>query len=478
MNDTLSRREFGLRLATLASGATLLAQLPSCASQRQPMPTAQELEYELKDLGSALAVDDASLQAAAADFGQIIHRRPIAVLKPAVPNDITKIVELANRRSLKVAMRGPGHSMFGQCQAEGGVIIDSSTLNSVRMTTFRGAPAIEADAGALWGQVLDLANESKLTPVVNVDPVYLSVGGTLSTGGFGGTSWRDGFQTDHVLELQVVTGEGKIVTCSDEQHSDLFNAALGGMGQCGLITKATLELTPAPTHVRFFILSYADLATATADMMKIVQDGRFDHVDGRSAPRQGGGFTYNLEGGAFYDDPNTPEDPRLLAGLRFDSHTVRTMTYVGYYHRQPGLPVAPHPWIYLCLPASKYLEFAKRVFDTPAEFAYSAPRFSVWRRNSIKRPLTRIPNETLVVRLQCSRNPPPEADISAVLAMNRTLYERARDLRGTRLTTSAIPFSQADWIQEYGPAWKAFSGAKRRFDPNNVLTPGPGIFPG
>jgi hypothetical protein len=85
-----------------------------------------------------------------------------------------------------------------------------------------------------------------------------------------------------------------------------------------------------------------------------------------------------------------------------------------------------HPWVYLCLPASKYLEYAKRVFDTPAEVAYSSPRFSVWRRNSIKRPLTRIPNEALVVRFQCSRLPPPSADISAVLAMNRTLYERAR----------------------------------------------------
>lgn len=154
------------------------------------------------------------------------------------------------------------------------------------------------------------------------------------------------------------------------------------------------------------------------------------------------------------------------------------MTYVEYYHRQPTLPSAPHPWLYLCLPASKYLEFAKRVFDMPAEFAYSSPRFSVWRRNSIKRPLTRMPNEALVIRFQCSRLPPPSADVSALLAMNRTLYERAREMGGTRLTTSAIAMSQADWIQEFGPAWKAFSGAKRRFDPNNVLTPGPGIFPG
>jgi cytokinin dehydrogenase len=477
MNGYLSRREFGKRLATFASGTAILAQLPSCASMRHPAPTAQELGNDLTDLGGALSTDDAPRQAAAADFGQIVHRQPIAVLKPRAVEDVAKMVEFANRRGLKVAMRGQGHAMFGQSQVEGGVVIDSNSLNSVRMITLRGAPAIEAGAGALWGQVVDLAYGAKMTPVVNVDPVYLSVGGTISTGGFGGTSWRDGFQIDHVLELEVVTGGGKLVTCSDEHNPELFNAALGGMGQCGLITKAILELAPAPSYVRFFVLSYADLKAATADMMAIVEDGRFDHVDGRSAPRQGGGFTFNLEAVAFYNAPNVPDDPRLLAGLRFDSQTARSMTYVEYYRRQPSLPSAPHPWLYLCLPASKYLEYAMKVFDTPAEFAHSSPRFSVWRRNSIKRPLTRMPNEALVVRFQCSRLPPPSADMSAVLAMNRTLFERARDMGGTRLTTSAIPLSQADWIQQCGPAWKAFSAAKRRFDPNNVLTPGPGIFP-
>jgi cytokinin dehydrogenase len=474
MNGTLSRREFASRLATLVSGTAVLTQLPSCASQ--PKPTAQDLGNGLKEFGGALSTDDGPRQAAAADFGQIIHRLPIAVLKPRTPQDIARMIKLANRRDIKVAMRGQGHAMFGQTQVEGGVVIDSSTLNSVRMITFRGVPAIEADAGALWGQVVDLAYAARLTPVVNVDPVYLSVGGTISTGGFGGTSWRDGFQTDHVLELQVVTGEGKLITCSDQQNSDLFNAALGGMGQCGLITKATLELALAPSHVRFFVLSYADLETATADMMRIVEDGRFDHVDGRSAQRQGGGFTYNLEAGAFYNAPNEPDDARLLGGLRFDSRNIRTLTYVEYYHRQPSLQSAPHPWVYLCLPASRYLEFAKRVFDTAAEFAYSSPRFSVWRRNGIKRPLTRMPDEALVVRFQCSRLPPPSVDMSAVLAMNRTLYERARNMGGARLTTSAIPLTRTDWIEEFGPAWKAFGDAKKRFDPNNVLTPGPGIF--
>jgi cytokinin dehydrogenase len=429
-----------------------------------------------KEVGELLLTDDITRQTASADFGEIIHKEPIAVLKPRGPEDILKLLELANQRATKVAMRGQGHSMFGQTQAEDGIVIDSSTLNAVRIIDFNGAPAMEAGAGAVWGAILDEAYAERLTPVVNVDPVYLSIGGTISTGGFGGTSWRDGFQTDHVLELQMVTGEGHLLTCSDEHNSDLFNVALGGLGQCGLIVKAIIQLVPAPTHVRLFLLSYPNLETVTADMIAVVNDGRFDHVDGRTTPRNDGGFTYILEVGAFYNEPNTPSDSTLLTGLSCESKAVRTVTYVEYYRRQPTLPRAPHPWLYLCLPASKFLEFGKRVFATPEEYAYSSPRFSAWRRKGIKRPLTRVPDEDMLVRFQCSRNPPSSADVSALIAMNRMLYDRAREMGGCRVTTTAIPFSQDDWVRHYGPEWKMFSDAKRRFDPKNVLTPGAGVF--
>ena len=84
----------------------------------------------------------------------------------------------------------------------------------------------------------------------------------------------------------------QLVTCSDERNSDLFNAVLAGMGQCGIIVKVVMALVPAPTHVLFFVLSYADLQTAIADLTFLVNDGRFNDLDGRTAARPGGGFTY------------------------------------------------------------------------------------------------------------------------------------------------------------------------------------------
>jgi len=104
-------------------------------------------------------------------------------------------------------------------------------------------------------------------------------------------------------------------------------------------------------------------------------------------------------------------------------------------------------------------------------------RFAAWRKSSIRRPLARVPNGDLVFRFNLLRNPPPaSADVPSLIAMNRTLYERARDMGGTRMTSSAIPFSQADWVQHYGAAWPAFQAAKHRFDPNSILNPQAAIF--
>jgi cytokinin dehydrogenase len=478
MERRISRREFGKRLARVTSGAALLALQPSCTSLPPSLPTGHLLRNDLTDLKGTLLFDDATRQAAADDFGHIVRRLPLAVLKPGSDQDIVKLVQYANRRGLKLALRGNGHAMFGQAQVDGGVVIDSSTLNSLRLINSGGRRVVEASPGALWGSVLDAAYGEKLTPPVNVDTGVLSVGGTISTGGFGGTTWREGLQVDHVLELRVVTGHGQLLTCSEERNSDLFNAVLAGMGQCAIIVNVVMALVPGPTHVLFFVLSYGDLQTAIADLMLLVKDERFTHLEGRTTARPGDGFAYNLEAGAFYDAPNAPGESQLLAGLRFTSQTARVMTYAEYYRRVPSrLPPLLHPWLYLSLPASRFAEYATGVFASPAEFAFSAPRFSIWRRASINRPLARVPNEDLVARFQLSRMPPASADIASLVAMNRTLYERAREMGGTRLTTTAIPFSQADWIQHYGPVWGWFRNAKQRFDPNNVLTPGQGMFP-
>src|SRR5262245_50780203 len=126
MKRTISRREFGKRFAV---GAALLALQPPW---NRPA-SEQGLRNDLKDLRGELSSDDAALQTAGAGFGRVVHKKPAAVLPPGDAQDIAKLLEHANRQGLKVAMRGQAHSFLGQTQVEGGVVIDSRSLNSIRI---------------------------------------------------------------------------------------------------------------------------------------------------------------------------------------------------------------------------------------------------------------------------------------------------------------------------------------------------------
>jgi FAD/FMN-containing dehydrogenase len=65
-----------------------------------------------------------------------------------------------------------------------------------------------------------------------------------------------------------------------------------------------------------------------------------------------------------------------------------------------------------------------------------------------------------------------------MMAETQGLFERMRSVGGKcYLPHSSIRLSPAEWEDHFGPdAWKRLAGAKNRFDPNHVLTPGPGIF--
>src|SRR5262245_16049985 len=392
MERSISRRDFAKRLA----GAATLLALP----QSWSFPAfGQSLRNDVKDIRGELQFDDDVLQAAADDFGHVVRKKPVAVLRPGDAQDIAKLIQYANRNGLKVAMRGQGHSFFGQTQVEGGVVIDSSGLNSIRIIKSGAGGTAEIGSGSKWHPVLMAANAQKLTVPVIAD-TFLSVGGTISTGGFGVTTYNLGLQVDHVQELEVVTGEGQVMTCSDQSNGDLFNAMLGGLGQCGIITRVVMRLIEAPTHVLFIKMDYDDFQTASADLATLAKDGRFQHLDGRGTGRPTGGVGYYVEGGAFHDAPDTPDEAKLTAGLKFAKKTATMMTYEQYFRREEvcTLCATPlqKPFVYLCIPASRYAQYTAEILGSPSESAFLVPRMSAWRRSAIKRPLPLLPAEGMI----------------------------------------------------------------------------------
>jgi len=187
------------------------------------------------------------------DFAMSVRSTPQAIFRPANEKDIEAAVRIALEYDLTLTARGSqvSHSAGGQAQAiDGGILIDMSRLASIE---FIGSTAVKVGTGLMWDAVIRATLDRGLMPPVLNDYQYLSVGGTISMGGVGFMSHSLGLQAGHVLEMEVVTGRGDTLVCSESQNKALFGCSRGGLGQF-IGHSSTCPSSKANHHHEAFLL--------------------------------------------------------------------------------------------------------------------------------------------------------------------------------------------------------------------------------
>jgi FAD/FMN-containing dehydrogenase len=461
-------------------------QARSWILQGQARPKGLE---ELPALDGTLAFDDATLQAFSTDHGNYILRQPLAVLKPGSVKDIVQMVRYANQHDVQISMRGQGHSRSGETLVEAGIVIHSRPLRTVEV---RNDESVDAQPGAFLGEVYEAAFAKNLTLPAMPSCTDLSVGGVLSVGGWSWTSHRFGATVDSVQELEVVTGEGNLVTCSPNKESELFEMVLAGMGQCAFIVRARIRLVAKPSRVVLWNLLYDDLEEFLSDQEKLVLDSRFDHLSGRASRNEEGSWNFRIHVAIFHAEGKEPDLAALEEGLKFRSSSDKTR--VSYRdHIGPETDRAA-TWpasrarrqlgdLIVFIPAAEARDVTREILAQmskspygPASFAFPAHNLARFRR-----PLFKVPTGKVAFSLWLGPRTVPAGDPSAHAALmdeSRRLFERMRSVGGKcYIAHSAIPFPPTGWKDHFGPdTWRRLNAAKNRFDPNHVLTPGPRIF--
>jgi len=488
MSEDNSRRTFlrGTLAAAIVAGFDTRAR--SWVSAAELAPGATALAEDFPAFDGVLLLDDASRAIAADDFGHLVHRQPLAVLKPASVDDVLKLVRFARSNNIKVAARGQSHSTQGQAQVEAGVVVDMKTLATVHEINPTNALV---DAGARWLDLLTQTIPQGLTPPTLVDFLELTIGGTLSLGGIGSQAFRFGPQVDNVLELQVVTGKGDLVSCSATQSTALFEAARSGLGQFGLIVRARVRLIAAPPNARLYHAFYSSLPDFLSDLEKLIDDKRFDTMQGFAVPDGAGGWLYQLETTKYFSPGNEPDDNTLLNGLVFNpgTQTTQDMTYFDYLNRlaplvaflrQIGVWDLPHPWVNLFVPAENAETLIGETLAhlTVDDVGQGPILIYPFNRELFRAPFFRVPNSRHFFIFSLLRNavPPTPDRIAELVAANRVLFDRAVSLDGKRYPNDSVPMTRHDWQKHYQPLWGDFVSVKRHFDPSGILTPGQGIF--
>ena len=491
MIQATNRRDFIKVVATAAAGTAVVGF--SANARAWVRPGHGSPFHRAPSLDGELVTDAASLAAVGQDLGTIVFTTPSAVLRPASVRDVVEMVRFCGRHCIKVAARGQGHATDGQAQVDAGLVIDMRTLNEV--IEIRPGYAL-VEAGSTWRNLIEHTLPVGQTPPVLNGFMGLSIGGTLSMGGIGGMAYKRGLQVDNVLELTVVTGRGRLEVCSRTRNRALFDSVLGGIGQYAVIVRAKLKLVPAKAKALDWTIRYDDYATFIADMRTLVAREELDMIYGgiKFDPATSVPF-YEIYTTQFYDEPSTPNMTYLHRGLGYAAPNVTPAdgTYYDFQIRvDNGIAFLQsigvfdgfmHPWFDVFLPNRSLDAYVNDIIGGLAPDDVGTFGFVLLfplKRSTARQPLSRLPDDDLVFLFDittAANFPGFEPTYAAAKrARNRLWYDQARAVGGTRYPIGTLTFDRDDWRRHYGPEWLRVNISKTFFDPDHLLTPGPGVF--
>ncbi|WP_327001728.1 FAD-binding oxidoreductase [Dactylosporangium sp. NBC_01737] len=173
------------------------------------------------------------------------HVRPRAVVRCATPAAVAETIAFVRRAGLPAVLRGGGHDFAGRSTTTG-VVIDTTPLHAVTV----GDGVARVGAGANLAQVYAALAGSGRTIPAGCGPGVGIAGLTLG-GGLGVLGRLHGLTSDRLRAAEVVLADGRVVTCDERTHAELFWALRGGTGRFGAVTALTFATVPAPEMVSF-----------------------------------------------------------------------------------------------------------------------------------------------------------------------------------------------------------------------------------
>jgi FAD/FMN-containing dehydrogenase len=186
----------------------------------------------------------------------VSRHSPLAVAAESA-TDIAAVVDFAREHGARLVIKGTGHDYLGRSCAPGALLIWTHRMREVTVHDAivpagspagePGVPAVTVGAGTRWLEAYQaLLPRGRYVQGGGCVTVG-AAGGFTQGGGFGSLSRQYGTAAGNVLEAEVVTASGQIVTANAHQHPDLFWALRGGGGGTfGVVSKLTMRTHPSP----------------------------------------------------------------------------------------------------------------------------------------------------------------------------------------------------------------------------------------
>ncbi len=203
---------------------------------------------------------------------------PDVVVFPQTAAQVSAVVKLCNEFDVPFLPRGAGTSLAGGClPVGGGVMIVLTRMREILEINLRDRYAVvEPGVVNVW-----LTNALKGTGFHYApDPSSqgaCTIGGNVATNSGGPHTLKYGVTVNHVLGVEAVLADGRIVEfggpSEDAPGLDLVGALVGSEGTLAIVTKVWCRLTRNPQGVRTMLGIFDSVDDATTTISEIIGAG-------------------------------------------------------------------------------------------------------------------------------------------------------------------------------------------------------------
>lgn len=155
--------------------------------------------------------------------------------------------------------------------------LDVSGLDSV-ISVDAEARIADVQGMCTYERLVEETLPQGLMPLVVPQLRTITLGGAVTGLGIESTSFRNGLPHESVLEMDVLTGAGEVVTATaTNEHAELFNAFPNSYGSLGYATRLRIELEPIGRTVRLRHVPFSDFGLLAKTIESITESGEYEY---------------------------------------------------------------------------------------------------------------------------------------------------------------------------------------------------------
>ena len=141
------------------------------------------------------------------------------------------------------------------------------------------AQTAEVQGMCTYEDLVDATLPHGLMPFVVPQLKTITLGGAVTGMGVESTSFRDGLPHESVLEMDILTGTGEIITCSRKENVDLFRLFPNSYGSLGYAVRLKIELRAVKPYVELREVRFSDVDELSAVLADVSQNHTYAGLD-------------------------------------------------------------------------------------------------------------------------------------------------------------------------------------------------------